>query len=195
MRAVDAALHRIDFGLEALDFSVAGLEVLVQTITLRNEFLLPLPESLLLNLDLLGKAFAESLLFFLELGVIQLSWASLAELSCLHLLCAVCFVVVLFGSVDEVEHMSSDEDSAELLEVAMLLILNFSDTPCVLPTLNGTAVISLDVFLRANNGERHSVDETLSVLQGGYVILLKWRLVNLDTLCFNDCTNLKMINR
>nr|GFD59742.1 hypothetical protein [Tanacetum cinerariifolium] len=65
VRAVDAALHRVDLGLQTLDLGVAGFEVLVETVAFCDELLLPLPESLLLDLDLLGEALTESLLLLL----------------------------------------------------------------------------------------------------------------------------------
>jgi hypothetical protein len=194
VRAVDAALHRVDLGLETLDLGVAGLEVLVETVALCNKLLLPLPESLLLDLDLLGEALAESLLFLLKLGVVQLPWAGLTELPCLHLLCAIRFVVVLLGGVDEVEHVGADKDGAELLEVAVLLVLDFGDTPRVLAALDGTAIVGLNVLLGANDREGHGVDQAVSVCHGGMVVVLKRGLVDLDALSVNDLANLQMIS-
>lgn len=49
---------------------MTGLEVLVQAVALGNQLLLPLPESLLLNLDLLSEALAQRLFLLLELGVV-----------------------------------------------------------------------------------------------------------------------------
>ena len=190
MRAVDAALHRVDLGLETLDLGVAGLEVLVETIALGNELLLPLPESLLLDLDLLCESLAESLLLLLELGVVQLPWARLAKLPCLHLLRAVCLVVVLLGGVDEVKHVSSDKDGAELLEVTVLLVLDLGNAPGVLTALNGAAIVGLNILLRANNGEGHSVDQAVSVGHGGGIVILKRWLVELDALSFKHLANL-----
>ena len=190
MRAVDAALHRVDLGLETLDLGVAGLEVLVETVALGNELLLPLPESLLLDLDLLCESLAEGLLLLLELGVVQLPGAGLAKLPCLHLLCAVCLVVVLLGGMDEVKHVSSDQDSTELLEVAVLLVLDLSDTPGVLTALDGAAIVGLNILLRANNGEGHGVDQAVSVGHGGGIVVLKRRLVELDALSFKHLANL-----
>jgi len=68
-----AALHALDLGLELLDDGVALLEVLVEAVPLGDELLLPLPEALLLDLDLLGKALAESLFLLLEFGVVELA--------------------------------------------------------------------------------------------------------------------------
>lgn len=147
MRAVDAALERIDFCLEALNLGVASLEILVETIALSDKLLFPLAEALLLHLDLLSEALAQSLLLFLELGVVQLPRAGLTELPGLHLPSAVCFVVVLLGSVDQVKHVGADEDGAKLLEVAVLLVLHLGNTPGVLSALDGAAVVGLDILL------------------------------------------------
>lgn len=153
-----------------------------------------MPETLLLHLDLLSEALAESLLLFLELGVVKLPWTSLAKLSCLHLLCTVCFVMVLLGRVDEVEHVSPDENSAELLEVAVLLVLDFGDTPGVLTTLDGAAIVSLNILLGANDGKWHSINETASMGHSGSVVVLKRGLVDLDALSFNDTANLQTVS-
>lgn len=153
MAADSTALHRLELGLELLDLGVGLLEILVEAVALGDELLLPLPEALLLDLDLLGEALAESLLLLLELGVVELAWAGLAELAGLHLLCAVCLVVKLLGGVDQIEHVSSDEDRAELLEVAVVLVLDLSNTPGVLTALDDAAIASLNVLLGTDNGE------------------------------------------
>lgn len=186
MGAVHAALKAVHFRLELLDDGVALLEILVETVALRDELLLPLPESLFLDLDLLGKALAESLLLFLELGVVELPRAGLSKLPSLHLLCAVCLVVVLLGGVDQVEHVRADKDGSELLEVAVFLVLNLSYTPRVLSALDSAAVVRLDILLRANDGERHGGDEAAGVVKSCLVIILKRGLVDLDALGVND---------
>lgn len=90
--------------------SVGGLEVLVEAIPLCNELLLPLSEPRFLELDLVGKAFAQVLFLFLELGVVELPRSGLTEFPGLHLLCAVRFVVLLLGCVDEIKHVGTDEN-------------------------------------------------------------------------------------
>jgi hypothetical protein len=173
VRAVaHGALQRLDLGLELLDERVAALEILVEAVALRDELLLPLPEPLLLDLDLLGEALTKRLLLLLELGVVELPRAGLAKLPRLHLLRAVGLVVVLLGGVDQVEHVGPDEDGAELLEVAVVLVLDFGDTPRVLSALDGAAIVGLDIFLRANNGKWHGVDQAPGVVKSGVVVLL-----------------------
>jgi len=185
-----AALHTLDLGLELLDDGVALLEILVEAVPLGNELLLPLPEALLLDLNLLGEALAECLLLLLEFGVVELAGTGLAELASLHLARAVDLVVVLFGCVDEVEHVGANENGPELLEVAVLLVLHLGDTPAVLAALDSPAIRSGDVLLAANDGERHCLDEGACVLETGVVILLEGRGVDLDVLGFDDGTNL-----
>lgn len=185
-----ATLHIVELALKLLDLSVRLLKILVETVTLGNELLLPLAEALLLDLDLLGEALAESLFLLLELGVVELSGASLTKLARLHLLCAVSLVVQLLGSVDEVEHVRADENGSDLLEVAVVLILNFGDTPRVLTTLNNATIASLDILLRANDSERHGSHQAAGVLGGGIVILLNRGLVDLDVLGLDDGSNL-----
>ena len=87
--------------------------------------LLPLPEPGLLRLDLLGEALPESLLLLLELGVLELAGLLLARLAHLHLRVAVVLVVELLSRRDEVEHVSADEEGAELAEVAVVLVLDY----------------------------------------------------------------------
>ena len=86
--------------------------------------LLPLAETGLLGLDLLREALAQRLFLLLELGVIELLNLALAELARLHLLLAVVLVVVLLRRGDEVQHVGADQKLAELLKVAVILILN-----------------------------------------------------------------------
>lgn len=93
MAADSAALHLLQLLLELLNLSMGLLEILVETVALGDELLLPLAETLFLDLDLLGETLSESLLLFLELGVVELSGTSLAELAGLHLLSAVSLVV------------------------------------------------------------------------------------------------------
>lgn len=185
-----ANLRSLDIVLQLLDNGVALLEVLVQTVALGNQLLLPGSESLLLNLDLLGKALPQSLLLFLELGVVQLARSCLAELASLHLLAAVSLVVVLFGGVDQVEHVCADKDSAKLLEVAVLLVLNLGNAPCVLTALDSASVGGGHILFAANNREGHGVDEGLSVLHGWLVVFLEWGLVDFDSLSINDAADL-----
>lgn len=110
MAANGASLHGLELRLQRLDSSVRALQILVQAITLADKLLLPLSESVFLNLDLLGESLSQALLLFLELGVVELSWSRLAEFASLHLLGAVSFIVGFFGGVDEVEHVGSDEN-------------------------------------------------------------------------------------
>jgi len=191
--ADSAALHLLQLLLELLDLSMGLLEILVETVALGDELLLPLTETLLLDLDLLGETLSESLLLFLELGVVELSGTSLAELAGLHLLSTVSLVVQLLGGVDKVEHVCSDQDGAELLEVAVVLVLNLGNTPRVLATLDDTAITGLDVLLGTNNGKRHGVHEAASVLGSGLIVFLDRGLVDLDVLSLNDGDNLNVL--
>lgn len=134
---------------------MGGLQIFVEAVALRDKLLLPLSESLFFDLDLLGETLAEVLFLLLELGVVQLAWSSFSEFPCLHLLGTVRLVVRLLGGVDEVKHVGTDEDGSELFEVAVVLILDFGNTPGVLTTLNDLAFVVLDVFLGANDGEWH----------------------------------------
>jgi hypothetical protein len=186
----DAALHTLNLGFQLLDSGVAGFEVLVQTVALSDELLLPGTEALLLDLDLLCETLAQSLFLLLKLGVIKLAWPGFAELAGLHLLCAVGLVVVLLCGVDQVKHVGADQYGAQLLEVAVLLVLNLSDTPGVLSTLHAATVGSGDVLLGTNDGEWHGSDEGLSVSEGGFVIFFEGRRVDLDALSLDDVADL-----
>jgi hypothetical protein len=170
--------------------SMGGLQVLVEAVALGNELLLPLSESLLFDLDLLGEALPEVLFLFLELGVVQLPGTGLAELPGLHLLGPVGFVVALLGGVDEIQHVCPDEDGAEFLEVAVFLVLHLGDTPGVLSALDNVAVARLDILLRANNGKWHGSHQAASVLGSLLVVLLDGWLVDLNSLGLDNGLNL-----
>jgi hypothetical protein len=169
---------------------VGALQILVQTITFADEFLLPLSESVFFDLDLLGEALPQALFLFLELGVVEFSGTGLAEFTGFHLLSAVGFVVGFFGGVNEVQHVGSDEDGAEFLEVAVVFVLNFCYSPGVLTTLDDTSVGCLDVLLRSNNGEWHSGHQTSCMLCCGLIVLLDWWGIYFNALCLDDCSNL-----
>lgn len=194
MRAIDAALQLLDFRFQLLDDGMALLEILVQSVALGNEPLFPSAEALFLHLDLLREALAQRLFLLLELGVIQLAWTSLAKLAGFHLLRAVRLVVVLFGGMDQIEHVRADEDGAELLEIAVVLVLYFGDAPSVLAALDGAAIVGLDVLLRANDGEWHGGDEAAGMLETWLVVLLERWLVDLDALGFDDGAYLDKIS-
>lgn len=170
---------------------MSTLQVLVQAISLRNQLLLPLSEPLLLDLDLFCETFSERLFLFLELWLVQLARSGLSEFTCLHLLRPVSLVVLLLGGCDEIKHVVANQDGAELLEIAVLLVLNLSNTPGVLTALDDAAVGGLDVLLGTDDGERHGGDECAGVGSGVLVVLLNWWLIDLDTLSFNDISDLK----
>ena len=87
--------------------------------------LLPLPEARFLGLDLFGELFPEGLLFLLELGVVGLLDASLAEFASLHLLQAIVLVMRILGCADQIQHVGADEERAEFAEIAVVLILDW----------------------------------------------------------------------
>jgi len=183
-------LHRLKLLLQRLNCRMCALQILVQAITLTDKLLLPLSETVLLNLNLLREPLSEVLFLFLKLGVIKLSWSRLTEFTGLHLLSAVGFVVRFFGGVDEIQHVSSDENGAEFLEVAVVLVLDLGDSPGVLAAFDDTAIAGLDVFLGADDGEWHSCHKGSCVLCGSLVILLDGWCVDLDALGFNDSADL-----
>lgn len=169
---------------------MCGFQVLVETVSLGNKFLLPLSESVLFHLDLLGESLPQGLLFFLKLGVVQFPRTGLAEFSGLHLLRTVGLVVLLFGGVDEVQHVSTDKDRAQLLEVAVVLVLDFSNTPSILTALNNPVVVGLDILLRSDHGVRHGRHQATCVGSGVLIILLNRWGVDLDALSFDDILDL-----
>ena len=193
-----AALQRLNLRLKLLDHGMALLQILVKSITLSNQLLLPLPEPLLLNLDLLREPLAQLLFLLLELGIIQLPRPRLAKLPRLHLLCTVGFVVVLFGRVDEIKHVRADENGAQFLEVAVVFVLDFCNTPGVLSAFDGAAVGSGDVALAADDGKGHCCYQAPCVLQTGFVVLFEWWSVDFDALGFDhraDLAKLVVVSR
>jgi len=89
--------------------------------------LLPLSESSFLRLDLLRELLPELLFLFLELGVVQLLDFGFAELPCLHLLLPIVLVVKLLACRDEVQHVCANQKGTKLLEVAVVLILDYGE--------------------------------------------------------------------
>lgn len=190
MAADSATLHLLKLLLQALDRRVRALQVLIQTITLTDELLLPLSEPMLLDLDLLREPLSQRLFLLLELRVVQLAGSRLAELASLHLLGAVGFVVRFLSGVDEIQHVGSDENRAQLLEVAVVFILDFCYAPAVLTALHDAAVGCLDILLGTNHGEWHGSHKGAGVLGSGLVVLLNRGCVYLDALGLNDGTDL-----
>jgi hypothetical protein len=86
--------------------------------------LLPLTEAQLLLLDLLGEALAQGLLLLLELEVVALPRPGLSRLAGLELLLAVVLVVELLRRRNEVEHVRTDEQRAQLAEITVLVVLD-----------------------------------------------------------------------
>lgn len=187
------SLHSLKLVLQLLDLGVGLLEILIETITLSNELLFPLSEALLLDLNLLSESLSQSLLLFLELRVVELPGSSLAEFASLHLLCSVGLIVKLLSSVDKVEHVGADQDGSQLLEVAVVFVLDLGNTPRVLTTLDDAAIAGLDVLLRADDGKRHSGHKATRVLGSSLVILLDRGLVDLDVLGLDDAHNLQYV--
>lgn len=169
---------------------MCGFQVFVETVSLGNELLFPLAEPLLLHLDLLCEALPQGFLFFLELGVVQLSGSGLAKFPRLHLLCTVRLVVLLLGGVNEIKHVGSDKNRTQLLKVAVVLVLDFSNTPSVLTTLNNTVVMGLDIFLGSNHGVGHGSHQAAGVGSGVLIVLLDRWGVDLDTLSFDNILDL-----
>lgn len=183
-------LHGLKLVLQLLDLGMGLLEILIETITLSNELLFPLSEALLLDLDLLSETLSQSLLLLLELGVVELPGSGLAKLASLHLLCSVGLVVQLLSGVDEVEHVSADQDGSQLLEVTVVLVLDLGNAPRVLAALDDATIAGLDILLGSDDGKRHSSHKATRVLSGSLVILLDRGLVDLDVLGLDDTDNL-----
>jgi hypothetical protein len=170
---------------------VRALQIFVQAISLRDQLLFPMSEPLFFNLDLLRESLPQTLFLFLKLGVIQFSRSGLTKLSRLHLLSTVCFIVLLLGGVNEIEHMSADENRAELFEVAVVFILNLGDAPGILTTLDNATICGLHILLGANNGKWHCSHEAAGMESCVFIILLDRWLINLDALSVNNGSNLK----
>jgi hypothetical protein len=94
--------------------------------------------------------------------------------------------------MDEVEHVGADEDGAEFLEVAVLFILDFGNTPGVLAALDSAAVGGGDIALGADDGEGHGSDKGAGVLEASLVVFFERWGVNLDALGFDDGADLRL---
>ena len=71
----------------------------------------------------------------------------------------------------------------------MLWVVNLGNTPRVDPGTDGLA-IDLDLLLRTNDGEGHSLGEDTGVLRRNLVVGLDGRLIDPDTLHLYDFANL-----
>lgn len=151
--------------------------------------LLPLPEPRLLRLHLLRKLLPQRLLLLLELRVIQLLHLRLSELPRLHLLLPVVLVVQLLRRRDQVQHVRPDQQRPQLLEVAVVLVLDFSHTPDVLTALDGAPVGGPDVLGRADDGEGDGINEHLSVFR--VLVVVERGCVDADTLSCDHLANLE----
>ena len=137
-------LRLIQAHLELLDCGMRILEILVQTVSFRDELnswqsfsslvashltssthmLFPLPEPRFLKLDLLRESLTQQLLFFLEFGVVQLLDLCLAKLARLHLRLAVRFIVRFFGRRYQVEHVHAQQEGTEFTEIAVGFVVD-----------------------------------------------------------------------
>lgn len=86
--------------------------------------LLPLPEPALLQFDLLGESLSQHFLLFLELWVVDLLYFCFSEFTSLHLGQSVRLVVRLLGRSNEIEHVCSNQEGSEFLEIAVILVLD-----------------------------------------------------------------------
>ena len=105
--------------------------------------------------------------------------------------------------------MGADEERAQFLEVAVVLILDwmeeeddklieeyeewkltFSHSPEVFATLDSPAIGSRDILSATNDGKRHGISEHTSKVSSRFVIGVNRRLVDTNSLGLNDFTNL-----
>ena len=152
-------LHALNLRLELLDSAVSRFEVLVETIALGNEVLLPLTEAAFLELDLVRKLAAERLFFLLEAWVFKPLDAWLAVLARLHLCLAVVFVVEVLGVGNQVEHVRSDQEGAQLFKVAVVLVFDLGHTPKIFTATDDASIVRAHVLGAADNAERHGRHE------------------------------------
>lgn len=190
MASYSAALHLLKLLLELLDSSVGALKVLVEPVTLADKFLLPLAETVLFNFDLLGKSLPQALFLLLEFRVVELSWSGFAKLPGLHLLGSVGLVVRLLRGVNQIKHVGADQNRPELLKVAVIFVLNLGHTPRILTTFDNAAITSLDILLRADDGEWHGSHEAPGMLGSRLIILFDRWSVDLDALSLDNSANL-----
>ena len=90
--------------------------------------------------------------------------------------------------------MRADKDRAKLLEVAMVFVLDFGDAPGVLTSFNDAPVVGFDIFFGPDHSEGHGGHEGASVVSGGFVVFFHRWSVDLDTLSFNDCSDLEEVS-
>jgi hypothetical protein len=170
--------------------------------------LLPLTEAQLLLLDLLGEALAQGLLLLLELEVVALPRPGLSRLAGLELLLAVVLVVELLRRRNEVEHVRTDEQRAQLAEITVLVVLDcrvvvlvdshnewgvkhtLSHTPEVFTSLDDTTIRKLDVLGRADDRVRDGLGKNASILRCNLILSINRRSVDANALGVDDFADL-----
>lgn len=85
--------------------------------------------------------------------------------------------------------MSADEKTAEFLEVTVVLVLDFRNTPEVFTSLNNTAIESGHILRATDDAERHGGGENTSVFRALLIVGLNWRGIDTDALGVDDITN------
>lgn len=87
--------------------------------------------------------------------MVHIGLLGLAKLASSHLLLSVVFIMDLLGRGYQIQHVATDQEISQLLKIAMLLVLDFSDTPRVLTTENFASVWCAHSLCRSDNGEGH----------------------------------------
>lgn len=161
--SVELVLHLLVTSVELL-FALSQLALLLVDLLLEDHLHLHLH---LLELLLVQRA----LLLLLDRRVDLLEHAGvLLDTHCCELLRAVVLVENVVGVLLELFHMSADKHLSELDEIAMLLVVDFNDTPWHSATADLAAISCDNLVIRTDNG-KGNLGHDLLVLGNGLLVI------------------------
>src|SRR5436190_9500920 len=97
--------------------------------------------------------------------------------------------MLIFSSLNESQHVSPNQKTTQLLKIAMFLILNFSNSPKILSSLDNFTLWSLNILITSNNSKGHSSSQILCMISSLTIIFINGWSKNFNPLGSNNFTN------
>src|SRR5579862_9315512 len=97
--------------------------------------------------------------------------------------------MLFFGRLNEIQHVSPNQETSQFLEIAVFLVFDLCDTPEILSSLDDLAFGSLDIFITADDGKGHGSGQISSMIRSLTIILINRRRENVNALCGDDFTD------
>src|SRR5277367_817258 len=83
--------------------------------------------------------------------------------------------MLILGSLNKIQHVSPNQKTPQLLEITMLLILNFCNSPKILSAFDHLALRSLNILVTANDSKRHRSSQIPGMISSLTIILInRW---------------------